>query len=166
MDVERTIEFMLKNQARSDARFNAKFDRADERFRKAEARLDRLEQVVRLNNRVVSRLVRYGVSLRSDLRRTERDIRRLTQAQAETDRALRTFLRSMTHGNRRELSSPTSEDQVPRTRALARRARSWPLRFGLPKVWDKAMRFLQSSGARQRPENKKRFFFRHTLECY
>ncbi|HXJ94565.1 MAG TPA: hypothetical protein VMT20_17090 [Terriglobia bacterium] len=94
MDVERTIEFMLKNQARSDARFNAKFDRADERFRKAEARLDRLERVVRLNNRVVSRLVRYGVSLRSD-------IRRLTKAQAETDRILKTFLRSTTHGNGR-----------------------------------------------------------------
>jgi len=89
MDVERTIEFMLKNQARSDARFNAKFDRADEHFRKAEACLDCLERVVRLNNRVVSRLVRYGVSLRSNVRRltqsTERDIRRLTQAQAETD---------------------------------------------------------------------------------
>lgn len=75
MNIERTIEFMLKNQARSDARFNAKFDRADERFRKweermtrSEARLDRLERVVRLNNRVVSRLVTYGVSLRSDIR--------------------------------------------------------------------------------------------------
>jgi hypothetical protein len=105
MNVERTIEFMLKNQARSDARFNAKFDRADERFRKAEARLDRLERVVRLNNRVVSRLVTYGVSLRSDVRRltqsTDRDIRRLTKAQAETDRMLRAFLRSMTHHNGR-----------------------------------------------------------------
>ena len=106
MDIERTIEILLKNQARMDARFDAKFDRAEERFRKfdeqfrkaearfrmAEARLDRLERVVRLNNRVVSRLVRYGVSLRSD-------VRRLTQSQAATDRALRTFIETMTHRN-------------------------------------------------------------------
>ncbi len=120
MDIERSIEILLKNQARMDARFEAKFDRAEERFRRfeeqfrrfeeqfrrfegqfrrsevrfrmAEARLDRLEQVVRLNNRVVSRLVRYGVSLRSD-------VRRLTQAQAGTDRALKTFIQTMTHRN-------------------------------------------------------------------
>jgi hypothetical protein len=113
MDIERTIEILLKNQARMDARFDAKFDRAEERFRKdeerfrkdeerfrkveerfrmAEARLDRLERVVRLNNRVVSRLVRYGVSLRSD-------VRRLTQAQAGTDRALKTLIQTMTHRN-------------------------------------------------------------------
>jgi len=85
MDIERTIEILLKNQARMDARFDAKFDRAEERFRMAEARLDRLERVVRLNNRVVSRLVRYGVSLRSDVRRT--------------DRALRTLIETLTHRN-------------------------------------------------------------------
>ena len=106
MDVEKTIEFLLNNQARMDARFEAKFDRADERFRQAEvrfrhaevrfrhaeARLDRLERVVALNNRVVTRLVRYGVSLRSD-------VRRLAQAQAATDRALKTFIASRTRRN-------------------------------------------------------------------
>ncbi len=92
VDVERAIEILLKNQARMDARFEARFDRAEERFhqaeerfRQAEARLDRLERVVRLNNRVVTRLVRYGVSLRSDVRRT--------------DRALRTLIETMTHHN-------------------------------------------------------------------
>ena len=90
MDVEKTIEFTLKQQARMDARFEAQFERAEERFRKSEARLDRLERVVALNNRVVTRLVRYEVSLRSD-------VRRLTQAQAATDRALRTFIETMTH---------------------------------------------------------------------
>jgi hypothetical protein len=99
MDIERAIEFLIKNQARMDARFDARFDRADERFhqveqrfRQAEARFDRLERAVRLNNRVVTRLVRYGVSLRSD-------VRRLTQAQAGTDRALRTFIQAMRQGN-------------------------------------------------------------------
>ncbi len=83
MDIERSIEILLKNQARMDARFDAKFDRADERFRKAEARLERLERVVRLNNRVVTRLVRYGVSLRSDVRRTDRALRTLIQTEAK-----------------------------------------------------------------------------------
>ena len=99
MDIERTIEILLKNQARMDARFDAKFDKAEERFRQAEgrfrmaeARLDGLERVVRLNNRVVSRLVQYGVSLRSD-------VRRLTQSQAATDRALRILIETVTHRN-------------------------------------------------------------------
>lgn len=101
MDVEKAIEFLLKNQARADARFNAKFDRADERFRKAEARLDRMERGLALNNRIVTRLVRYGVSLRSD-------VRRLNQAHAATERelqrlelALRSFIETAAHRNGR-----------------------------------------------------------------
>ena len=92
MDLEKAMQSLLRHQARADARFEAKFDRADARFRHAEARLDRLERVVALNNRVVTRLVRYGVSLRSDLRR-------LAQAQAATDRALKTFIASRTQRN-------------------------------------------------------------------
>ncbi len=60
---------MIKNQARMDARFNAKFDRAEERFAQAEKRLDRLERAVTQNNRLVTQLARAGVSLRSDVRR-------------------------------------------------------------------------------------------------
>ena len=70
MDVEKTVEFLLKNQARTDARFEAKFAKADER-------LTRLEKVVATNNRVVTRLTRYGFSLRSDVRRHERAIREI-----------------------------------------------------------------------------------------
>jgi hypothetical protein len=96
MDVEKTIEFLLKNQARADARFNAKFDRADERFRK-------LERVVAQNNRIVTRLARYGVSLRSDVRRlaqeTHAEIERLTRAQAATDRQLKTLIQATMHRN-------------------------------------------------------------------
>lgn len=111
MNIEIAIEFFVENQARADARFNAKFDRADERFRKAEARLGRLEQAIALNNRVVTRLVRYGVSPRSDVRRlnqepaaTERAFRRLAEAQATTDRALESFLHSTAPRNGRSLA--------------------------------------------------------------
>ncbi|HEY6290394.1 MAG TPA: hypothetical protein VI455_02385 [Terriglobia bacterium] len=45
MDVEKTIEFLLKNQGRLNPRFNAKFDRAEERFRKSEARIHQPNRV-------------------------------------------------------------------------------------------------------------------------
>ena len=85
MDVERTIQFLLKNQARIDARMDGKFAKADARFVKAEKRLDRLQQVVAQNNRIVSQLVRYGVSLRSD-------VRRIDKALAETDEKLNALI--------------------------------------------------------------------------
>jgi len=81
MDVDRTIEFLLKNQAQMDARFDAKFAKADQRFAQAERRfvqaekrLDRLERVMAQNNRTVTQLARSGVTLRTDVRRTERNL--------------------------------------------------------------------------------------------
>ncbi len=88
MNIERAIQFLLKNQARMDARFDAKFDRADERFAQAERRLDRLERAVAQNNRVVARLTRYGVSLRSDMRRTERNLTRFSKGLADLEAKL------------------------------------------------------------------------------
>jgi hypothetical protein len=58
MDVGKTIEFILDHQAQ------------------AEDRMARLE-------RAVSQLVRYGVSLRSDLRRHDKAIIRLDMAMAQ-----------------------------------------------------------------------------------
>jgi chromosome segregation ATPase len=78
MEVEKTIEVLLKNRARVDARFDAK-------FAKAEERLSRLERVVALNNRVVTRLVRHGVSLHSDVRRLDKALVRVAEAQAKGD---------------------------------------------------------------------------------
>jgi uncharacterized coiled-coil protein SlyX len=99
MNVERTIEFMLKNQARMDARFNAKFDRADQRFVQAEKRLDRLERVVAQNNKIVVRLTRYGVSLRSDVRRTEKNLAKVSHSLSEMDGKLRALTDRRIRGN-------------------------------------------------------------------
>jgi uncharacterized coiled-coil protein SlyX len=81
MNIERAIEFLIKNQARMDARLDAKFDRADQRFAQAEKRfaqtekrLDRLERVVAQSNRIVTQLARYGVTLRSDVDRTRKNL--------------------------------------------------------------------------------------------
>jgi uncharacterized coiled-coil protein SlyX len=86
MNLEHAIEFLIKNQARMDARMDAKFDRADQRFLQAEERLDRLERglaensrVVAQNNRIVTQLARSGVNLRSDVRRTEKNLAEVSE---------------------------------------------------------------------------------------
>ena len=85
MNVERTIEFLMKNQARIDARMDAKFARADKR-------MDRIERVVAQNNRITTRLVRHGVSLRSDVRRIEKALAQTTEKLAETDEKLNALI--------------------------------------------------------------------------
>jgi hypothetical protein len=87
MNVEKTIEFLLEQQARPDFRFekalermdraDKRADRAEDRADRADRRLDRLERVVSQTNRVVTPLVRYGVSLRSDVRRHDKAILRI-----------------------------------------------------------------------------------------
>ena len=102
MNVERTIELLLKNQARMDARFDARFAKADQRFAQAEKRLDRLEQGLARNNRIVTQLARVGVSLRSDVRRTEKNLAAITESLAEMDgrlNALIDFVNRQSRGN-------------------------------------------------------------------
>jgi len=119
VDVDRTIEFLLKNQARMDARFDAKFAKADQRFAQAEKRfaqaekrLDRLERglaensrLVAQNNRIVTQLARSGVTLRSDVRRTEMNLAEITESLSEMDgklNALIDFVDRQTRGNGRQ----------------------------------------------------------------
>jgi uncharacterized coiled-coil protein SlyX len=102
MDVDRTIEFLLENQARMDARFDAKFAKADQRFAQAEKRLDRLERGLAQNNRIVAQLARSGVTLRSDVRRTERTLAEIAESMSEMDgklSALIDFVDRQTRGN-------------------------------------------------------------------
>lgn len=61
MNIEKTIEFIIENQAKSEERFA----RAEERMDRADRRMDRLE-------RVTTQLVRSGLSLRSDVRQLQK----------------------------------------------------------------------------------------------
>jgi uncharacterized protein HemX len=88
MNVEQTIEFLLKNQARMDARMDAKFAKAEQRFAQAEKRLDRLERVVAQNSRLMTRLTRYGVSLRSDVRKIEKNLAEVAERSLVTEKNL------------------------------------------------------------------------------
>src|SRR5579859_4765503 len=76
MNIERAIEFLVKNQGQMDARFNAKFDRADKRLDRIEHVVAENNRVVAQNNRIVTRLARLGVSLRGDVRGNTSDVRR------------------------------------------------------------------------------------------
>ncbi|HXJ91557.1 MAG TPA: hypothetical protein VMT20_01585 [Terriglobia bacterium] len=81
MGIERTMGFLLQSQARTDARIASYFAKADQRMR-------RLERVLATNNRVVTGLVRYGVSLRSDVRRLDKAMTRLAKAQAKSEQEM------------------------------------------------------------------------------
>lgn len=63
MNAEKTMEFILKQQA--------KFE---ENFHQSNARLNRIERVLEQTNRVVGKLASTGVALRSDVRRHEKFI--------------------------------------------------------------------------------------------
>ena len=70
MNVEKTIEFILEMQAKTEARFGKteeQFARAEERFARVEARADRADHRMDRLEAVVKGLVRSGVSLRSDV---------------------------------------------------------------------------------------------------
>jgi septal ring factor EnvC (AmiA/AmiB activator) len=74
------------------AKVEASFAKANIRFAQAEKRLDRLERLVAQNNHLVAQLARYGVSLRSDIRRHERAIARLEEVHSETDGKLNALI--------------------------------------------------------------------------
>jgi hypothetical protein len=78
MDDDRTIEFLLKNQARMD-------ERMDARFAKADLHMSRLERVLAQNNRSVTQRARHGVSLRSDVRRIDKALVQVSESLSESD---------------------------------------------------------------------------------
>jgi hypothetical protein len=69
VNIEHTIEFMLKEQAGFEARIEAAFVKSNQR-------MDRIERVLGQTNRVVARMASLGVSLRQDLRGDEKAIAR------------------------------------------------------------------------------------------
>ncbi|MGH9327106.1 MAG: hypothetical protein ACRD2B_10565 [Terriglobia bacterium] len=92
MDVEKTIEFLLENQARFDARMEANFDRAEARFiqaekrmdqaenrmdeaekrmDRAEKRMDRAEKRLDRVERIVAQMATVGLKFRNEMRRAE-----------------------------------------------------------------------------------------------
>ncbi len=105
MNVEKTIEFILEQQAQAQAQAAERYQKAEARMDRADRRMDRLEASVR-------QLVRYGVSLRADVRRHDKAmlridaaLERLALAQVETDAKLNALIdivdKTMRNGKRR-----------------------------------------------------------------
>ena len=92
MNIERTMEFILKQQAILEANFA----KADERFAKAEKRMDRVEQVLAQTNRVVGKLASASLRFRNEIRRSQaeadRELKALRERSAETEDKLNALI--------------------------------------------------------------------------
>lgn len=91
MDIEGTIEFILKSQARAEVRM----EKADARTKKADARVAAMEK--RLDRRMdaITKLLQQGMRM---LAKTDATLAELAEAQRETDRTLKAFINSLRHG--------------------------------------------------------------------
>ena len=101
MDVEETIKFILESQTRAEARWDkadiradkadARMDRADARADRADARMDRAERKAEREMASIRKLILQGM----------RSIAELSEAQKETNRELRAFIKSQRNGGNR-----------------------------------------------------------------
>jgi hypothetical protein len=81
MNIERTMEFILQQQAK----FEENFAKAEQNFARSNRRLDRIEQMLTQTNRIVGKLASTGVSLRSDIRPHEKWLAKHERAVARHD---------------------------------------------------------------------------------
>jgi hypothetical protein len=85
MNIERTMEFILKQQAK----FESNFAKADQRFLKAEKRLDRIE-------RIVGQLASASLRFRNEIRRwqieSKRQLKSVQERSSETEDKLNALI--------------------------------------------------------------------------
>jgi len=87
MDIERTMEFILKSQARAELRM----EKADLRMEKAELRMDRTDKQID----AIRKILQQGVRM---LAKTDVRLAELAQAQRATEKSLKAFIDSQRHG--------------------------------------------------------------------
>ncbi|MGH9327671.1 MAG: hypothetical protein ACRD2B_13460 [Terriglobia bacterium] len=92
MNIERTMEFILQQQAKFEARFARSEEKSERDIARSSRRMDRVEhdlartqQVLKQTNRVVAKLASTGVSLRGDIRRHEKAIAKHEEMVARHD---------------------------------------------------------------------------------
>ena len=94
MDIERTMEFILRSQARAEVRM----DRAEQRMDRSERRSDRIETRLDANGKLMRQgmrmLVRLDSSVEQLAQEVRGDIKELARAQKETQKTLTVFIRS------------------------------------------------------------------------
>ena len=110
MNIERTIEFILENQARAEVRMEKAEIRAVERDRKVNLRLDALTKLIHQGMKTLAgtqvqlqEIAQSHKELAQSHKELAQSHKGLVQAQKETDRTLRAFIASSRNGkNRRE----------------------------------------------------------------
>ena len=94
MDVERTIEFILKSQANAERRMenaDRRMEIADRRMDKFDKRLDGISKLIKQGMRILAQTAE--AQKRTDMRSAE-----LAQAQKETQRSLKALINSLRNG--------------------------------------------------------------------
>ncbi len=84
MDIEGTMEFILKSQARAEVRM----EKADARVAAMEKRRDRRMDAI-------TKLLQQGMRM---LAKTNATLAELAEAQRETEQTLKAFINSLRHG--------------------------------------------------------------------
>ena len=94
MDVERTIEFILKSQANAERRM----ENADRRMESADRRMDKIDKGLDGITKLLQQGMRMLVKTAEAQKRTDIALAELAQAQKETQRSLKAFINSLRHG--------------------------------------------------------------------
>ncbi len=94
MNIERNLEFILKQQAT----FESNFAKADRRFLKAEKRLDRIERVV---GQLASASLRFRNEIRRSQIQADRQLKALRELSYETEDKLNALIEVVDRSIRR-----------------------------------------------------------------
>ena len=98
MDVERTMEFILKSQANAERRM----DNAERRADNAERRMDKVDRrlagISKLLQQGMRMLVKTDTNIAKLARRTDAALAELAAAHKETERSLKAFINSLRNG--------------------------------------------------------------------
>jgi hypothetical protein len=92
MDVERTIEFILQMQAKSEARIT----KAEERMDKFDKRLEATRKLVEFGMKLLVKIDQKHLALSEQVRSNAEQIKALTEAQRKTDRKFDRLIDSWT----------------------------------------------------------------------
>ena len=102
MDVERTIEFILQQQAKAEARAAQMEARAEERAAQYEARAAKAEAKAERQMSAIRKLIQTGMKLivknEEMIKATQAELRELAAAQKVTEIKLQGFIASMRRG--------------------------------------------------------------------
>lgn len=98
MDVEKTIEFLLENQARLQAMFEAEKDRVKEEAGRAKEEMAAIRQILQETTLIQREQARILVRIESQTERHKEEITDIRQILADLAGKLQALIESLRHG--------------------------------------------------------------------